>query len=211
MPLPLVLSWQDTPQYPGGASLQLPTTMVGFMNKLAFLVASVLLWSAFSANGFSPAMDANRPPTSCQGSADSGVSQKPFSIESLLRTSAAAVVASVIFLGGPVYADDIGRETEAPTFFTGETSMICTKRGPLGACLQTEMRTAENDNDKSDKYFRDPSPAVKRKDDEARMAESTEGNALISRLRQQSEDNREKNELLVQQKTFMNDVVSTIL
>lgn len=84
---------------------------------------------------------------------------------------------------------------------------ICTKRGPLGACLQTEQRTPENDNDKADKYFQQPTALVKRKDDEARMIESNEGNALIQRLKQQTEDNREKNELLVQQKTFMNDVV----
>jgi hypothetical protein len=52
---------------------------------------------------------------------------------------------------------------------------------------------------------------VKRKDDEARTAEVTEGNALIDRLKKQTDDNREKNELLVQQKTFMNDKVSTVL
>merc|ERR1719382_604470 len=45
-------------------------------------------------------------------------------------------------------ADEWGRETEAPTLFTGETVMICKKRGPLGACLETTVRTAENDNDK---------------------------------------------------------------
>lgn len=42
------------------------------------------------------------------------------------------------------------------------------------------------------------------------MAESSEGNALIQRLKQQSEDNREKNELLVQQRTMLNDAVSMV-
>lgn len=70
------------------------------------------------------------------------------------------------------------------------------------------MRTEENDNDKADKYFTQPTSLVKQKDNEARTAESIEGNALIQRLKQQTEDNREKNELLVQQKTFLNDAVS---
>lgn len=73
--------------------------------------------------------------------------------------------------------------------------------------MKTEYRTAENDNDKSESYFQKPTQIVKRKDLEARMAESSEGNALVERLKQQSEDNREKNDLLVQQKTFMNDKV----
>lgn len=38
--------------------------------------------------------------------------------------------------------------------------------------------------------------------------EASEGNALIEKLKRQTEENREKNELLVQQKTFMNDKVS---
>lgn len=83
--------------------------------------------------------------------------------------------------------------------------MICTKRGPLGACLKTETRTEENENDKAQKYFRQPTELVKRKDDEARTAESSEGNALIDRLKKQSEENSEKNELLVYQRTLMND------
>jgi hypothetical protein len=33
---------------------------------------------------------------------------------------------------------------------------------------------------------------------------------LIQKLKQQSEDNREKNDLIVQQKTFMNDKVSVV-
>lgn len=51
---------------------------------------------------------------------------------------------------------------------------------------------------------------MKRKDLEARSGEDNQGNALIERLRQQSEENREKNELLVQQKTLMNDQVRVV-
>lgn len=52
---------------------------------------------------------------------------------------------------------------------------------------------------------------VKRNEDTARMNEENDANALIQRLKQQSEDNREKNEHQVQQRTFLNDVVSVIL
>jgi len=135
---------------------------------------------------------------------------EPSDVTRILRTSTATLIASIILSTSPVYADEIGRETEAPTYATGEEIEICVKRGPLGACLKTEIRTKENDNDKASKYFKEPTVLVKRKDDEARRAEATEGNALIERLRQQTEDNREKNELLVQQKTFLNDVVSTM-
>jgi hypothetical protein len=70
------------------------------------------------------------------------------------------------------------------------------------------QRTPDNDNDKADKYFQTPSELVKRKDAESRSVADSEGNAFIEKLKQQSEDNREKNELLVQQKTMLNDVVS---
>jgi hypothetical protein len=45
-------------------------------------------------------------------------------VTGMLRTSAAAVLASVILSTNPVYADELGRETEAPTLFTGETVMV---------------------------------------------------------------------------------------
>jgi len=112
----------------------------------------------------------------------------------------------VLAFGAPsAFADEYGRETEAPTLGTGESVMICTKRGPLGACLKTEIRTEENENDKAQKYFQQPTELVKRKDSEARTAESSEGNVLIERLKKQSEENSEKNELLVYQRTLLND------
>jgi hypothetical protein len=84
------------------------------------------------------------------------------------------------------------------------------KRGILGKCVKTQTRTAENDNDIALKYFKEPTDLVKKKDLAARTADETEGNLLIQKLKQQSEDNREKNDLIVQQKTFMNDKVSVI-
>jgi hypothetical protein len=78
----------------------------------------------------------------------------------------------------------------------------------LGACLKTAVRTEENDNDLAKKYFRDPGELIKQKE-MAMRSESDSGNALIERLRKQSEDNREKNELMVQRKTFENDQSAT--
>jgi hypothetical protein len=122
------------------------------------------------------------------------------------------VTAAFILLGtSPLlvaHADEYGRETEAPTIGTGETVMICVKRGPLGACTKTEYRTDANENDKAKQYFKEPTELVKRKDSIARTAETTEGNALIERLKLQSDDNREKNDLLVKQRTMLNDAVS---
>ncbi|KAL7544674.1 hypothetical protein ACHAWF_008040 [Thalassiosira exigua] len=108
---------------------------------------------------------------------------------------------------GVARADEYGRETEAPTLFTGETVMICKKRGPLGACLETSVRTVENDNDKALKYFKDPSAKVKERQEMMRRSadEDVEGNALVQKLRAQSEENREKNDLAVRQKTLLND------
>jgi len=85
--------------------------------------------------------------------------------------------------------------------------MICKKRGPLGACLETTVRTAQNDNDKALKYFKDPSEEVKRKQERMITTgyEESEGNALIDKLRKQSEDNKEKNDMIVRQKTLLND------
>jgi hypothetical protein len=68
------------------------------------------------------------------------------------------------------------------------------------------MRTQENDNDKAKKYFKDPSDIIKAK--QAAMLEDTDdGNLLIEKLRKQTVDNKEKNELSVQRKTFENDQV----
>ena len=108
-----------------------------------------------------------------------------------------------------VHADEIGREVEMTLDVTGEALMICTKRGPLGACTKTVYRTAENDNDKAATYMGKPSELVSQKDREARRSSSEEdaGNALIEKLKQRSEDNSEKNARVVEQRTQLNDAV----
>ena len=50
---------------------------------------------------------------------------------------------------------------------------------------------------------------IKRKDLQAQMDSENEGNELIQKLRLQTEANREKNDLAVQQRTLLNDAVST--
>lgn len=129
--------------------------------------------------------------------------------DKFIRGGIASMVAMgvVLTLGisAPAFADEYGRESEAQFLSTGETVMICTKRGPLGACTKTERRTVENENDKSEKYFKQPTELVIRKDNEARASDSTEGNELIARLKKQSEENFEKNEALVFQRTQLND------
>lgn len=153
----------------------------------------------------------------------------PVSTQLATALSTLLVAGTLVFSPVPVFADEYGVEVEAPTLFTGESVMvrvpslmfcnprideshvfkICKRRGPLGACLETEIRTETNDNDKAKKYFRDPSALIKEK--EMAMRSSTdEGNVLIQKLKQQSEDNREKNELYVQRKTFENDQVRPI-
>ncbi|GAX18112.1 hypothetical protein FisN_25Hh093 [Fistulifera solaris] len=121
-----------------------------------------------------------------------------------------ALVAAVSFcLISPfhAFADEYGREVEAPTFSTGETIEICIKRGPLGACTQTERRTVENDNDKAQKYFKGGKTQQSQLLANQRQEESA--NELIEKLRQQSIDNKEKNEMIVAQKTFENDQSAT--
>lgn len=87
--------------------------------------------------------------------------------------------------------------------------MICKKRGPLGACLETTVRTAQNDNDKSLEYFRDPSDEVKKRRQQSIQGskQDDQANELIMKLRRQSEENRERNENEVRIKTLMNDQV----
>jgi SpoVK/Ycf46/Vps4 family AAA+-type ATPase len=96
---------------------------------------------------------------------------------------------------------------------------ICVKRGPLGACQKTETRTAENDNDKASKYFRDPAETMKEKysaaqlqaidnGESAKAVAPSEGNELIEKLKQASLDNKDKNDRIVRAKTLQNNLVS---
>lgn len=135
----------------------------------------------------------------------------------LFQVAALSIIGSSIFFPGHALADEYGREVEAPTLFTGETVEICTKRGILGKCLDTTPRTAENDNDKAKAYFRDPEQKLKEKyaasqlqaindsSSGASMAANSEGNQLIEKLRQQSFDNKEKNDRAVRAITLQND------
>lgn len=67
------------------------------------------------------------------------------------------------------------------------------------------MRTESNDNDISQKYFKQPTELIQQQRAAAMASDNVEGNALVQKLRQQSLDNAEKNNLLVQRKTFEND------
>jgi ABC-type Fe3+-hydroxamate transport system substrate-binding protein len=49
---------------------------------------------------------------------------------------------------------------------------------------------------------------VKQRKDAEALEKETEGNALIAKLRQQTEDNKEKNDSIVRRKTLENDQVS---
>mmetsp|Transcript_15197 Transcript_15197/g.17363 ORF Transcript_15197/g.17363 Transcript_15197/m.17363 type:complete len:287 (-) Transcript_15197:159-1019(-) len=130
------------------------------------------------------------------------------------------VVGAAIFFPGIAIADEIGSEIEAPTLFTGETVEICTKRGPLGACTKTELRTAENDNDKATKYFKDPAASLKEKYSAAQLQSiddgeskkvimASDGNELIERLKQQSADNKDRNDKIIRAKTLQNDMAAS--
>mmetsp|Transcript_20310 Transcript_20310/g.41831 ORF Transcript_20310/g.41831 Transcript_20310/m.41831 type:complete len:257 (+) Transcript_20310:109-879(+) len=176
------------------------------------VVALILLGNASVASCFAPPSSAilssnnavaSRISDIALGAMKNSMDHEAFFSRRSMVASLAASVAAVS--AKAAFADEYGRETEMSFLSTGETVEICVKRGPLGRCEKTERRTAENENDKSEKYFRQPTELVKRKDNEARTAESSEGNILIERLKKQSEENSEKNELLVYQRTLMND------
>jgi hypothetical protein len=121
----------------------------------------------------------------------------------LKKASLLALVSACLVASPAVSrADEIGREVEAPTLFTGEALEICVKRGPLGACTKTEIRTAENDNDKAEKYFAGKDKTVRQS---SATTASDEDIELVKRLRQKTEENREKNERAVMIKTFENN------
>ena len=89
---------------------------------------------------------------------------------------------------------------------------LSSARGPpstrgVTARRRTVERTAENDNDKASRYFRDPSADVKAKyDSMTREVQSeNDGNVLIQKLLQQTEENKERNDRIVKQKTLLND------
>lgn len=117
-----------------------------------------------------------------------------------------STVLSVALMPNFAVADEYGVETEAPTLFTGENVMICVKRGPLGACQKTVERTAANDNDKAAQYFKNPGQQVVDKDLAMRQSYSSDSeNELVAKLKQQSIDNKERNDQIVKMKSLEND------
>jgi hypothetical protein len=92
----------------------------------------------------------------------------------------------------------------------------------LGACRTTERRTDANDNDKASRYFGQKSipiptePALARKGGEGRLrmndddTDDINSNTLIQKLRQQSIDNKERNDLAIERQTFENNQVRTM-
>ncbi|KAL3786225.1 hypothetical protein HJC23_002476 [Cyclotella cryptica] len=179
--------------------------------SIFYVLSLIFGCSAFSGPSSRSQMVQRRTPSLQSYRGNSSDTVSPRLSNAIIHTLATTATAIAI-LTSPVTdmranADEWGRETEAPTLFTGETVMICKKRGPLGACLETAVRTPDNDNDKSLEYFRDPSEEVKRKQEKMITSgyEDNEGNELIQRLRRQSEENREKNENSVRVKTMLND------
>lgn len=102
--------------------------------------------------------------------------------------------------------------THPSFFFAAVFIQICIKRGPLGACTKTEMRTEQNDNDKAKKYFKDPAEKLRERNAVLRGTDNEEedANVLVEKLKAQTETNKEKNRLAVERKTFENDQVCKI-
>jgi outer membrane lipopolysaccharide assembly protein LptE/RlpB len=75
------------------------------------------------------------------------------------------------------------------------------------------MRTDNNDNDIAKKYFKNTNEILKQQKETAYLRneldiQNENGNLLIQKLKQQSVDNADRNNLLVQRKTFENDQVT---
>lgn len=122
-------------------------------------------------------------------------------INKLAKSFMVVLLSVNIILTSPVVTH--AEEYEAPTLYTGESTEICYKRGILGKCLKTQTRTAETDNDKATQYF---SKIVTGTSNTVRESAENDESDLMKRLRQQTEDNKEKNARIVKVKTEMNDV-----
>ena len=107
----------------------------------------------------------------------------------MLTISGAATASSFVDYGG------FGKYKQGLAF-------LLTTRGTPSMYYGTEILM---------KNFKDPSDAIKKKDADMRgaTAQVEEGNALIEKLRRQTEENKEKNDLIVKQKTLLNDSVRT--
>ena len=177
---------------------------------LTTAIAVFLSSQATTVYSFTPTISSRVDRKICTKAFEKPEQDHVFVAQSLI----ASVVIGALSVVAPVqyaFADEIGLSIDAPTLFTGETTEICIKRGPLGKCEKTQVRTLENDNDKASKYMKTQSTTVKSKDDKMRSSsDGTDDSPLIQRLKQQTEDNRERNELIVKQKTIENDLVSAL-
>lgn len=78
------------------------------------------------------------------------------------------------------------------------------------------MRTVTNDNDIANKYFQSTNEILKQQKEATLLRnqidiQNDNNNEFIQKLKQQSLDNAEKNDLYVQRKTFENDQVKLII
>jgi len=183
------------------------------MSPIRFFAAVALLCASTQAFSNSAIFKTNINRESALGADKNDVNMSG----SLAKFATAAVVSAGLLFPGQALAGEYGREVEAPTLFTGETTMICVKRGPLGACRETVKRTVENDNDKANSYFKDPQDSMKDKysayqlqkidvGENTKTVASSEGNELIEKLRQQSVDNKDRNDKIIRAKTLQNDM-----
>jgi len=143
---------------------------------------------AFAANSFS----LHVAPAICKD-ASSRFQRGVTSQRSTSSSTAAEIVkfvstaaALVIFTTTASPCIGLAEEYESPSIFTGETVMICTKRGFNGACVKTEVRTEENDNDKSNKYMSrnlESAEVIRAKEQALRaVAANEEGSDLLEKL-----------------------------
>eukprot|EP00979_Chaetoceros_neogracilis_P012519 scaffold3341_cov270-Chaetoceros_neogracile.AAC.17 len=101
-------------------------------------------------------------------------------------------------------------------------SLLASREDQSEHAENTQQRTAENDNDKTSKYFCIPADALKEKYSAAQSKEavrsdgsfpravaSSEGNELIEKLKQASVDNKD-NDRIIRAKTLANDLVAAV-
>lgn len=93
------------------------------MSPLRSFAAVALLWA--STHGFSNSIvlktNGNRELALGAHKDDVNIS------DSLAKIATAAVVSASLLFPGQALADEYGREVEAPTLFTGETTMVSAK------------------------------------------------------------------------------------
>lgn len=99
--------------------------MIAFRNRITAMASMLmLLGSSSSGLAFTPRVNPMGVPPVASESVVSETMKEHKIVSNVLKTTAAAALASMIFFTGPALADEFGRETEAPTFFTGETQMV---------------------------------------------------------------------------------------